>query len=178
MKTAAMFFIRPERPEDFPAIYALIERAFRTAEVSDGDEQHFTDRLRAGGGYIPELGLVAESGGELTGHILLTRFPIARADGTPLETLLIAPLSVALEHRSQGVGSALLREGLHRGRELCFPAALLLGDPAYYGRFGFRQSTEFGIRNTDGIPDRYVQAMELLPGSLRDISAALTFTNL
>lgn len=170
--------IRPERPAEFAALHDFIKTAFSTARVADGDEQEFTDRLRAGGGYIPELGLVAEIEGRIAGHILFTRFGVKAGDGSTTELLLVAPLSVALEYRSQGVGSALMREGLRRGAALGFKAALLVGDPDYYGRFGFRQSTEWGIRNTDGIPDRYVQAIELVPGALRETDATATFAGM
>lgn len=112
--------IRPERPSEFPLLYEFIQTAFATAAVSDGTEQDFTDRLRAGGGYIPELALVAEEDGAIVGHIMLTRTPL-QTDSAEYDTLLLAPLSVALSHRSQGVGSALVkaacdkaRAGLHR----------------------------------------------------------------
>lgn len=170
--------IRTERPEEFAALYDFIKTAFSTAQVADGDEQEFTDRLRAGGGYIPQLGLVAQIGDRIAGHILFTRFGVKAGDGSTTELLLVAPLSVALEFRSQGVGSALMREGLRRAAELGFKAALLVGDPAYYGRFGFRQSTELGIRNADGIPDRYVQAIELTPGALQGTDATATFAGM
>lgn len=170
--------IRTERPEEFAALYDFIKTAFSTAQVADGDEQEFTDRLRAGGGYIPQLGQVAQIGDRIAGHILFTRFGVKAGDGSTTELLLVAPLSVALEFRSQGVGSALMREGLRRAAELGFKAALLVGDPAYYGRFGFRQSTELGIRNADGIPDRYVQAIELTPGALQGTDATATFAGM
>lgn len=163
--------IRPERPEEFPAIYRLIEEAFRTAKVSDGKEQDFTDRLRAGGGYIPSLALVAEEETRLVGHTMLTR--TALRDGTPV--LLLAPLSVVSDRRGRGIGEALVREALRRARDLGEETVVLVGDPAYYGRFGFRQSTELGIRNTNGIPDRYVQVLELVPGPLADKDTTITF---
>lgn len=59
--------IRPERPAEFAALYDFIKTAFSTARVADGDEQEFTDRLRAGEGYIPELALVAEIGARSRG---------------------------------------------------------------------------------------------------------------
>lgn len=169
--------IRPEKPEELAEIYNLIERAFRTAKVTDGDEQNFADRLRAGKGYVPRLALVAEEDGKLTGHILFTRFTV-RTEGGNGEILLVAPLSVAQEYRSRGVGAALMREGLRRAGEMGFQAALLVGDPAYYGRFGFRPSVECGIRNTDGIPERYVLALELVPGALKAMNGTVTFAGM
>ena len=110
MKNKSSFTVRQEREAEFPAIYELIRTAFATAEVSDGDEQDFANRLRIHGNYIPELALVAECQGKLIGHIMLTRTVVTQDDGTPYEALMIAPLSVVLDYRNQGVGSALLKE--------------------------------------------------------------------
>ena len=112
MKNKSSFTVRQEREAEFPAIYELIRTAFATAEVSDGDEQDFANRLRIHGNYIPELALVAECQGKLIGHIMLTRTVVTQDDGTPYEALMIAPLSVVLDYRNQGVGSALLKVGL------------------------------------------------------------------
>lgn len=173
-----MITIRLEQPTEFAELYDFIRTAFRTAKVADGDEQDFTDRRRASGGYLPELALVAEEQGQIVGHILLTKYAVKLATGAEQELLLIAPLAVALEYRSKGVGAALMNEGLRRAKELGYKAALLVGDPAYYARFGFRPSTELGIRNIDGIPDFYVQAVELESGALRDADATVTFAGL
>lgn len=169
--------IRPEKPGEFAELYKLIETAFRTARVADGDEQNFTARLRAGTGYIPALALVAEEDGKLAGQVMLTRFAV-ETEGGDGEILLVAPLSVVLEYRNRGVGAALMREGLRRAAAMGFRAALLAGDPAYYGRFGFRRSTGFGIGNTDGIPEEYVLAVELMPGALDGMNGTVTFAGM
>ncbi|MDD5648587.1 MAG: hypothetical protein PHY03_06600 [Dehalococcoidia bacterium] len=65
--------VRRERAEEFPEIYKLVEVAFQTAKVTNGKEQDFVNQLRAGGNYIPELAPVAEEGGKLIGHIMLTK---------------------------------------------------------------------------------------------------------
>jgi putative acetyltransferase len=51
-----------------------------------------------------------------------------------------------------------------------------VGDPAYYRRFGFGTAADLGIRNTQGIPDEYVMACELVPGALDGVEAAITFS--
>lgn len=169
--------IRPEDPAEFAAIYDFIKTAFLTAEHHDGDEQDFAERLRTGKGYIPDLALVAEQNGQIIGHIMLTRFHIATQVGNR-DILLVAPLLVAFGHRSEGVGSALMHEAICRAGKLGHTVALLIGDPAYYSRFGFRQSTDLGIRNIDEIPDCYVQALELTSGALRGVEATVTFEGL
>lgn len=96
--------IRQATPKDFDAIYSLVKTAFQTAKVSDGGEQDFVLKLRKGS-YIPELELVAEEDGVLIGHIMLTGASI-RENGGCFGTLLLAPLSVALEWRAKGIGAA------------------------------------------------------------------------
>lgn len=166
--------IRQEREEEFPAIYDLVKVAFQTAKVSSGDEQNFVLRLRAGGNYIPELALVAEEDGKLLGHIMLTKTFFVE-QGREHEVLLLAPISVVLESRNQGIGKALVEEVFRLAREKDYTAAVLVGDPAYYERFGFRPTLDFGIKNTNGIPDQYVMACELIPGALQNIGGAISF---
>ena len=166
--------IRPEMPAEFDEIRAFVKTAFETAKVSNGDEQNFVDRLRASGGYLPDLALAATLGDSLVGHVMLTRTAIDTATG-PREILLFAPLAVALGHRRRGLGARLTREVLALGRAAGFDAVTLVGDPAYYSRFGFRPSTDFGVENTHGIPGQYVQMLELVPGALAGVSGTITY---
>jgi putative acetyltransferase len=160
--------IRRETQDDFDVIYDLVKVAFETAKVSNGKEQDYVNYLRKSGKYIPELALVAEDDGKLIGHIMLTRIDIVSDEGRN-EGLLLAPISVELAHRNKGVGSALIRESFKRAHEMNFTSVLLVGDPAYYNRFGFRQSIDFGIKYATPIPDEYVLACELIPDALEGI---------
>lgn len=163
--------IRQAQPGDFPAIYDLVKTAFATAQVSDGAEQEFVLELRAGENYLPDLEFVAEEGGALVGHVMLTRTEVIGAPA--VNALLVAPLCVALEHRSTGLGSKLMEHGLSRGREAGFHAAFLVGDPNYYGRFGFRRVDALNIENDSEIPDQYVQGLALLPEGLDGVTGKL-----
>jgi putative acetyltransferase len=165
--------IRPENPGEFAAIHAFVKAAFATARRSDGDEQDFVDRLRAGGGYIPELALVAEDEGRLIAHLMLTRLTIETKRG-PHPALLLAPVSVAAERRNEGVGTRLVDEALRRAAEKGHTAVFVVGDPSYYGRFGFVPSVDFGIANASGIGEAYVMALPLAPGGLRDAAGTLS----
>lgn len=167
--------IREEKPEDFDRIYRLIEEAFKTAKVADGDEQDYAAKLREGESYIQQLALVAEVDGGIVGHIMFSRTAIEDKEGTRLPALMIAPLSVLLENRSRGIGGMLLREGLSRAKELGYGTAFLAGDPAYYGRFGFTSSAGYGIGNNLGVPDQYCLITELIPGALEGIKGTAIF---
>lgn len=166
--------IRPESAGDFTAIYRLVEAAFKTARHASGDEQDYVLRLRASAIYIPELALVAEDAGELIGHIMLTRLSIDTVEGGR-PALLLSPLAVTLPRRRQGVGAALVREALACAKASGHASVFVVGDPAYYSRFGFRSSREFGIVNCDGFADRNVMACELTAGALKTLIGSVSF---
>lgn len=141
--------IRRELPTDIPAIRAVTAAAFATAAHSappvepDGapGEATLVGWLRDDPGWVPSLSLVAESAdGHVVGHVVFTRGSV---DGTPV--LGLGPISVDPAHQGSGVGSALMHAVLAAADALDEPLVALLGDPAYYGRFGFRPATEVGI---------------------------------
>ena len=166
--------IRRETQEEYPQIYELVKIAFQTAKVTNGKEQDFVDELRSCGNYIPELALVAEENGLLVGHIMLTKFSIV-ADGVNSETLLLAPISVALGYRDKGIGSALIKESFKLAKEMGYTSVILVGDPGYYHRFGFRSAISFDIKHTPAIPDENVMACELVPDALLGIHGTIAF---
>ena len=152
--------IRQAQERDHAAIYELVRAAFATAKVSDGTEQDFVRALRRRDTYRPELELAAEENGQLIGHILLTELPIP---GGPegLRGLMVAPLCVRLENRSRGLGGRLLQEGGRRAAELGYSALFLVGDPDYYGRYGFQSAVSLGFQNASGVPDQFLLARSL-----------------
>ena len=158
--------IRPETPADFPAIYDFVKTAFATADRCDGDEQDYVNKLRASDRYLPQLALVAEENGILIGHIMLTTMSIIDGNTTYTQ-LLLSPLCVALSHRKTGVGSQLVAESFRLARPMGYQAVFLVGNPAYYSRFGFRPVADFGIVNDSTIPDPYVMGCELVPNGLQ-----------
>jgi putative acetyltransferase len=152
----------------------LVQKAFQTANVSNGDEQNFVHRLRASDNYLPELALVAEAEGRLLGHIMLTRTFLTTPPGRfPL--LLLGPVAVVLEHRDQGIGMALIETACQRASAVAHQAVILVGDLDFYRRFDFRPAVDFGSRNTNTIPDPFVLVRELAPGALAKLNGTITF---
>jgi len=166
--------IREERAEDFCEIRALVKEAFVTAKVSNGKEQDFVTFLRGKDTYIPDLALVAEEDGRIIGHIMLTKTAIFDGDKKQ-ELLLLAPLCVALAYRNNGLGATLVEQAFVRARTKGYTAAVLVGDPHYYERFGFMPLQNFGIENSNGIPAPYVLAYELVPDALHKVKGFITF---
>lgn len=134
--------VRREKPADRSAIFDVHAAAFATDDVAPASEATLVDDLRAAGDVIPALSLVAELDGQVVGHVLVSR---ARLGGQA--SLGLAPVGVLPSHQKAGVGSALMHAVLAAADALEFPEVVLLGDPAYYQRFGFRLA-----RTLDVIP--------------------------
>lgn len=164
--------IRQEQTADYEAIYQLVKTAFETARVKDGDEQDYVNNLRKTPNYIPGLALVAEEKGLLIGHIMLTKMQI-KGIGQIFEELLLSPVCVMLSHRNQGTGGSLIKESFRLAENMGYSAVFLCGDPAYYSRFGFRPTSDFGIVNHSDIPQKYVMCCELIPNALQNKSGVI-----
>lgn len=166
------FIVRQIIEADYSAVYKLIKTAFETAEHRDGDEQDFAVNLRNGDNYIPELDLVAERDGELIGHIMFTKTYVTKPDGGRYNTLMVAPLSVLIEYRNLGVGTALMEEGLRIAKAMGYQSAFLIGDPNYYQRFGYKLTHLYGI-NHESMPAEYLQVKELSQGALDGVTGLI-----
>ena len=134
--------IDAETPDDPGAIHDVVRRAFdQHPGVAD-----LVDLIRASPQFVPGLSLVARRGGVVVGHVMLSHTDLVDDDGVRREVLTLSPLAVAPEHQGQGIGSALVVEGLRRAAVTDEPLVTLEGSPRYYPRFGFDPSTEYGIR--------------------------------
>jgi len=147
--------VRPERDTDIDAIRTLTETAFRTAPHADGTEHLIVDRLRAAGALT--LSLVAEADGAVIGHVAFS--PVAISDGSA-GWYGLGPISVDPARQGEGIGGHLVREGLERLEALGAAGCVLLGDPAYYGRFGFSADPKLVL---EGVPPEYFQRVAFSP---------------
>jgi len=148
---------RPEMPADLAAVRRVHEAAFPTPA-----EARLVDQLRAQGRAL--VSLVAEPAGEVVGHILFSPIEV---EGVPLSHLALglAPVAVLPAFQRQGVGSRLVRAGLEACRVLGCGFVVVLGEPGYYGRFGFERAGRLGLRNEYGADDAF-RVIELSPGSI------------
>ncbi len=131
--------VRPERPEDEPALVSVIDAAFGDTETSA-----FTRRLRESAGYVPELTFVGAEDGEPVAFTMLSYVPLGAR-----RILILTPLAVHPDRQRQGVGAALVRAALAAADERGEPLVLVEGVPAYYPRFGFRSATALGLERPD-----------------------------
>ena len=160
-----LVLIRPERPGDIEAVRAVVEAAFARSEVPAlvPAEVGLLDQLRADPCWLPELALVAvepgvgvAAGDLIVGHVVCSRGAV---DGAP--ALGLGPLAVRPDRQGQGVGSALMHAVLGAADALGEPLVALLGEPAYYRRFGFRSSSRYGIEPPDSQWGEYFQVRPL-----------------
>lgn len=134
--------IRPELAGDISVIAEINRTAFLGHPHSSQNEHLIVDGLRRCGKLA--LSLVAEIGGEVVGHIAFSDVDIS--DGTT-RWFGLGPLAVSTPMRNRGVGSALVREGLQRLRDRGASGCVVLGDPEFYGRFGFAADPDLMIES-------------------------------
>ena len=128
----APIFIRSETVDDIGAIREVTVAAFATLAISSHTEQFIVEALRAAGALA--LSLVALRDGRVVGHIAFS--PVSISDGTQ-GWYGLGPVSVVPEHQRQGIGKALIEEGLSRLQHLGAGGCCLVGHPEYYTKFGF-----------------------------------------
>ncbi|MFT3898994.1 MAG: N-acetyltransferase [Gordonia sp. (in: high G+C Gram-positive bacteria)] len=137
--------IRRELPDDVDVIRRVVTRAFADeASADEPVEAVLVDRLRADRGWKSELSLVAVVDRQIAGHVVCTR---GYVDGRP--ALGLAPLSVEPAMQGRGIGSALMHAVLGAADALGEPFVALLGNPDYYGRFGFVLASTLRIVASD-----------------------------
>jgi putative acetyltransferase len=145
--------VRPETERDVEGIRAVNIVAFEGHAYSQQTEHLIVEALREADAL--EVSLVAEIDGEVAGHIA---FSAATIGDSSMGWFLLGPVAVRPERQGEGIGRALVEAGLEalRARGAC--GCVLVGDPAFYGRFGFLPST--GVV-WHGVPDENVLCLRL-----------------
>ena len=143
--------IRNERDGDVSTITEVTVAAFRTLAISNHTEQFIIEALRAADALA--VSLVAEVNGRVMGHIAFS--PVTISDGTP-NWYGLGPVSVLPEHQRQGIGKALIGEGLSRLKDLNARGCCLVGHPEYYKKFGFKNTS--GLMH-EGVPQEVFFAL-------------------
>jgi putative acetyltransferase len=139
--------IRPEAPEDSGAIRANLLASFSTPAEAD-----LVDRLRKEGDVV--ISLVSEAAGGVTGNVLFSRM------AAPFPALGLGPVAVLAEWRGRGIAARLIEEGLARAGREDWSAVFVLGDPAYYSRFGFEAALAAGFQSAYAGPYFMARALK------------------
>jgi putative acetyltransferase len=159
--------VRPEKPEDLSEIRKIIELAFGQAAEAD-----LVDALRRNGKAF--LSLVAEREGAVIGHILFSAVNFETTE-KQVSGQGLAPMAVLPEAQNQGVGSALVNEGLERCRRAGVAYVVVLGHPSYYPRFGFQPASRFGIRSEYEAADEAFMLIELQSRALEGCAGIVKY---
>ena len=117
---------------------------------------------------MPELDLVAVSEGKFVGSIVYSKSKILRTDSDQslTDVVTFGPLGVLPEFRNRGIAAKLVKESLHRAKEMGYRAVIIQGDPRLYGRLGFRCGEKYDLTNTEGQFCVGLMAYELYEGAL------------
>lgn len=143
--------IRAETPADVDTIRQVTAAAFEHAPHTSHTEQFIVDALRRAGHL--SVSLVAEEAGLVVGHVALS--PVMLSCGEP-GWFGLGPISVLPECQGRGVGSALMQAALAELRRRGAAGCVLVGEPAYYRRFGFAARSELVL---PGVPPEYFLAL-------------------
>ena len=142
---------RPEAPGDARPIFELTRAAFDGMPYADGNEADIVDALRDAGALT--LSLVGERDGAVVAHAAYSPVTI---DDRPSQWLVLGPVSVSPALQRKGIGQALMRHSLDRVERDGAHGVVLLGDPNFYARFGFRSDTGLYM---PGQPSPYFMAL-------------------
>jgi len=112
----------------------------------------------------PVVSLVAEEDEDIVGHIMFS--PVSLTGHPGIRAMGLGPVAVAPHHQRTGIGTRLVQTGLEHCRQRGFHAAVVLGHPEYYPRFGFLPSSRYGISSDFNVPEPVFMALELQPDSL------------
>ena len=156
--------IRESTPEDLAAIESLYPQAF-----PDEDLLPLVRELLPDPALVTSLVAVIDE--RVKGHGLFTRCGVMEST---TRAALLGPLAVAPDSQRRGIGSAIVREGLHRMAADKVSVVCVLGDPAYYGRFGFHP--EASIKPPYPVPEEWKDAWRSIwpAGDARPISGVMT----
>jgi len=143
--------IRKESAGDTAQIHRVTERAFLNVPHTEHTEQFIIAALRNSGTLT--ISLVAVANSEIVGHVAIS--PVTNSNGAA-DWFGLGPLSVLPEFQGQGIGSKLMRSALAALEVIGAAGCVVLGDPDYYGRFGFKVVDDLVF---PGVPAEYFQAL-------------------
>lgn len=158
------FQILPQRPQDAAHFEALLDRTFGTDWLAKS-----VYRLRQGVAEARGLSFVAvDPGDRLLASLRFWPIAIGVAPA-----LLLGPLAVEPVLQGRGIGKALVRYGLTEARALGHRVCVVVGEPEYYGPYGFTNAAAAGLVLPGPVEPRRFQVLELRPGALEGVGGPI-----
>ncbi len=165
MDTESPALVRDEKPCDRERVRRVNEAAFGRS-----DEADLVERLQVEGAVL--LSLVAESDGQIIGHILFSRMTVETGQGS-VAAVSLAPMAVLPGYQGRQVGSQMVRLGLTRLRDRGERIVIVLGHEHYYPRFGFSSAKARCLASP--FPPEAFMALELFDGALEGVRGAVRY---
>ena len=169
--------IRSEEKGEYRKVENLVRESFWNVYRPGCMEHYVLHQLRKDAAVVPELDLVMERDGELIGQNMFMRAWIAADDGSKIPIMTMGPICIAPQWKRKGYGKILLDYSLEKAKELGCGALCFEGNIDFYGKSGFREASEFGIRY-HGLPEgedaSFFLCKELIPGYLDEVTGEYT----
>ncbi len=169
--------IRSEEKGEYRKVENMVRESFWNVYRPGCMEHYVLHQLRKDAAFVPELDLVMEQNGELIGQNMFMRAWIAADDGREIPIMTMGPICIAPQWKRKGYGKILLDCSLEKAKELGCGALCFEGNIDFYGKSGFREASEFGIRY-HGLPEgedvSFFLCKELIPGYLDGITGEYT----
>jgi len=163
--------VRTEEMKDYEGIFDINVQAFNHRD----DEARLVERIRQSNKFIPELSLVGELDDEIVGHALFSEAAV-KNENNEETVIVLAPIAVKPALQKQGIGKALIEEGIKRCRALGYDFILLIGHPSYYSKLGFKPARNYGLELTQfEVPDDVFMVYELGENKLGRIKGGLVY---
>ncbi len=162
-----MIEIREELPQDKSAVHTIHVQAFPSPA-----EAHLVDLLRTNGKAL--ISYVAVDKDLVVGHVLYSPVSVETSK-VSIKGLGLAPVAVLPAYQRKGIGSQLIRASLDRAQCEGFGYVVVLGDPHYYGRFGFQAALNSSLENEYGVNEEFM-VLELIPDTIMNISGLVKYS--
>ncbi|HDR7795601.1 TPA: N-acetyltransferase [Bacillus luti] len=169
-----MVTIRQEQKDDYRKTEEVVREAFLKEEFSDKTEHELVKRIRECDAFIPALSIVAVDE-DIVGHIMLSEITIEGE--TSVNSLALAPVSVATGHQKKGIGGKLIVAALEKAKELGYGSVVVLGHPEYYPKFGFKKASEWNVKAPFEVPDEVFMVMELRKNALQGVEGIVQYSS-
>ena len=165
--------IRLERKEEQRQVEHLVRESFWNVYRPGCLEHYVLHQLRKDAAFVPELDFVMEADGQIIGQNMFMKAEIQADDGRKIPIMTMGPICIAPDLKRKGYGKILLDHSLEKAKELGCGAICMEGNIDFYGKSGYRQASEFGIRYhglTEDDDASFFLCRELIPGYLDGIT--------
>lgn len=165
--------IRTEKEKEYREVENLVRESFWNVYRPGCLEHYVLHQLRKDAAFVPELDFVMEANGQIIGQNMFMKAEIQADDGRKIPIMTMGPICIAPDLKRKGYGKILLDYSLEKAKELGCGAICIEGNIDFYGKSGYRQASEFGIRYhglTEDEDASFFLCRELIPGYLGGIT--------